>query len=89
MTNKKFNEEFKKMVVELYRSGQPVKELSSEYGVSEVTVYKWIKAYSTITSVDEDEMTLEDLKRMKKEMLRLKEENEILKKLWPYSRENK
>ncbi|CAM4252130.1 Transposase [Bacillus manliponensis] len=66
MTNKKFNEEFKKMVVELYRSGQPVKELSSEYGVSEVTVYKWIKAYSPITSVDEDEMTLEDLKRMKK-----------------------
>jgi len=40
MTNKKFNEELKKMVVELYRSGQPVKELSSEYGVSEVTVYK-------------------------------------------------
>lgn len=80
MTNKKFNEEFKKMVVELYRSGQPVKELSSEYGVSEVTVYKWIKAYSPITSVNEDEITLEDLKRMKKEMLRLKEENEILKK---------
>ncbi len=80
MTNKKFNEEFKKMVVELYRSGQSVKQLSSEYGVSEVTVYKWIKIYSPITSVDEDEMTLEDLKRMKKEMLRLKEENEILKK---------
>ncbi len=68
------------MVAELHRSGQPVKELSSEYGVSEVTVYKWIKTYSPITSVDEDEMTLEDLKRMKKELLRLKEENEILKK---------
>ncbi|MEI4828668.1 hypothetical protein WAX78_04285 [Bacillus sp. FJAT-53711] len=26
------------MVVELYRSGQPVKQLSSEYGVSEVTI---------------------------------------------------
>ncbi|MGX1460778.1 hypothetical protein ACUXG3_005124 [Bacillus thuringiensis] len=25
MTNKKFNEEFNKMVVELYLSGQPVK----------------------------------------------------------------
>ena len=62
MTNKKFNEELKKMVVELYRSGQPVKALSSEYGVSEVTVYKWIKSYSPITSVEEDEMTLEDLK---------------------------
>lgn len=43
MANKKFNEEFKKMVVELYHSGRSVKELSSEYGVSEVPIYKWIK----------------------------------------------
>lgn len=85
MTTKKFNEEFKIMVVELYHSGQSVKELGKEYGVSEVSIYKWIKKYSSITSVDEDEkildkITLDDLKRMKKELLRLKEENEILKK---------
>ncbi|HDR7311728.1 TPA: transposase, partial [Bacillus cytotoxicus] len=66
--------------VELYHSDQSVKELSSEYGVSEVTIYKWIKKYSPITTIDEEEMTPEDLKRMQKEMLRLKEENEILKK---------
>lgn len=82
MTTKKFNEEFKIMVVELYHSGQSVKELGKEYGVSEVSIYKWIKKYSSITSVDEDEkildkITLDDLKRMKKELLRLKEENEI------------
>lgn len=80
MANKNFNEEFKKMVVELYHSDQSVKELSDEYGVSEVTIYKWIKKYSPITTIDEEEMTPEDLKRMQKEMLRLKEENEILKK---------
>jgi len=86
MTTKKFNAEFKKMVVELYHSGQPVKELSNEYDVSGVSIYKWIKAYSSITLADEDEdenkeeMTLDDLKQMKKEILRLKEENEILKK---------
>ncbi|MFY0128256.1 transposase, partial [Bacillus cytotoxicus] len=49
MANKNFHEEFKKMVVELYHSDQSVKELSSEYGVSEVTIYKWIKKYSPIT----------------------------------------
>ena len=76
----KYNEEFKKMVVELYRSGQPVKELSSEYGVSEVTIYKWIKTYSPVATVDEKEVTPNDWKQMQKEMLRLKEENEILKK---------
>lgn len=75
-----YNEEFKKMVVELYRSGRPVKELSSEYGVSDVTIYKWIKMYSPISTVEKIELTLVDLKQMHKEMLRLKEENEILKK---------
>ncbi|WP_087957865.1 IS3 family transposase [Bacillus bingmayongensis] len=87
MANKKFNEEFKKMVVELYHSERSVKELSSEYGVSEVTIYKWIKKYSPIPTIDEEEMTLEDLKRMQKEMLRLKEENEIFKKGYGHIRE--
>ncbi|MGI2733514.1 IS3-like element ISBce13 family transposase [Bacillus cytotoxicus] len=87
MANKNFNEEFKKMVVELYHSDQSVKELSSEYGVSEVTIYKWIKKYSPIPTIDEEEMTPEDLKRMQKEMLRLKEENEIFKKGYGHIRE--
>lgn len=40
-TGKKFNDDFKKMIVNLYHSGSStVKELSSEYGVSEVTIYK-------------------------------------------------
>ncbi len=43
MANKKFNEEFKNMVVELYHSDRSLKELSSEYSVSEVMIYKWIK----------------------------------------------
>ncbi|WP_338143833.1 helix-turn-helix domain-containing protein [Brevibacillus laterosporus] len=30
-------------MVDLYHSGYSVKELSSEYGISEVTIYKWIK----------------------------------------------
>ena len=29
-------------------------------------------------------MTLKEVKALKKEMARIKEENEILKKLWPY-----
>lgn len=38
---KKYNAEFKSMVVELYKVGQKVKELSRDYGVLEVTIYKW------------------------------------------------
>ena len=77
---KKYNAEFKSMVVELYKTGHWVKELSREYGVSEVTIYKWIKQLSPIASIDDTEMTLEEIKRMRQEMLRLQEENEILKK---------
>ncbi|MEY9976332.1 transposase [Lysinibacillus sp. RC79] len=46
--SKKYNKEFKQTVVELYRSGTPVNQLASEYGVSEVTIYKWIKIHSPI-----------------------------------------
>jgi transposase len=76
----KYNDEFRQMIVELYRSGRSVSELSTEYGVSDVTIYKWIKKYFPIAIVEDTEITPEDLKRMQKEMLRLKEENEILKK---------
>ena len=92
---KKYNAEFKSMIVELYKTGRKVLELSREYGVSEVTIYKWapalrqqvstisreqIKQISPITSIDDTDITLEEIKRMKQEMLRLQEENEILKK---------
>lgn len=89
MKNKKFNLEFKKMIVEFYYSNRSVKELSSEYNVSEVTIYKWIKKYSPITTIDEVEMTLEDLKRMQSEILRLEEENKILKKAMAILAKNK
>ena len=36
---KKYNSEFKSMIVDLYKTGRKVLELSREYGVSEVTIY--------------------------------------------------
>ncbi len=77
---KKYNTEFKSMIVELYKTGRAVKDLSREYGVSEITIYKWIKQLSPVASIDDTEISLDEIKRMKQEMLRLQEENEILKK---------
>ncbi|WP_247645747.1 helix-turn-helix domain-containing protein [Priestia megaterium] len=37
---KTYNDEFKKIIVNLYHTGNSFKDLSSEYGVSEVTIYK-------------------------------------------------
>lgn len=78
MSQKKYNKEFKQTVVELYRSGTPVNQLASEYGVSEVKIYKWIKLHSPIEGTGE--LTAAEVSAIQKENLRLKQEVEILKK---------
>ena len=76
---RKYNDDFKKMVVELYHTGSSVNMLSSEYGVSEVTIYKWIKAFTPVNG-EENGLTPQDIAEIQKENLRLKQEIEILKK---------
>ena len=59
-------------------------DISSEYGITKSIISSWIKDVKEI-KVDENEvMTLKEVKELKGEMARIKEENEILKKLWPY-----
>jgi Transposase and inactivated derivatives len=74
---KKFDETFKKTIVELYQSGQTVEQLAEEYGVATQTIYRWNKLY---TKSEETGMTEAEILAMKKEMARMKEENAILKK---------
>ncbi|WP_172460183.1 transposase [Priestia endophytica] len=78
-TGKKYNDDFKKTIVDLYHAGNSVKNLSSEYGVSEVTIYKWVKEFTPISS-EEGSLTPKELAEIQKENLRLKQELDILKK---------
>ncbi len=84
MTNHKngnrYTDDFRKMIVDLYHTGQPVKDLSGEYGVSEVTIYAWIKKFNPVELEDGSSMTPDDYAKLQKQMLKLQEENEILKK---------
>ena len=41
--NKRYSEEFKKQIIDLYLGGKPVSELAEEYGLVEQTIYKWKK----------------------------------------------
>ena len=77
---KRYNDDFRKMVVDLYHSGQSVRDLSSEYGVSEVTIYAWIKKFSPIELEDGSSITPDDYAELQKQMLKLQQENDILKK---------
>lgn len=78
MKQKRYNKEFKETIVELYHSGTSVNTLSSEYGVTEVTIYKWIKEYTPIPGGND--LTPSEISNIQKENLRLKQEIEILKK---------
>ena len=76
---KRYYQKYKNMIVDLYKSGISLAELSSEYGIAKSTINGWIKDVKEV-KVDENEvMTLKEVKELKKEMARIKEENEILK----------
>ncbi len=80
---KRYNQEYKDMIVDLFKSGISLAELSREYSITKSTINGWIKGVKEI-KVDENEvMTLKEVKALKKEIARIKEENEILKKAMP------
>lgn len=78
---KRYDEDFKKTIVELYNSGnKTISELNREYGISNASLYKWIDAYSPIKTEDGKTTTNDEIKQLKKELSKTKEELEILKK---------
>ena len=66
------------MIVDLFKSGMSLAELSSEYGIAKSTINGWIKDVKEIKVGEDEIMTLKEVKALKKEMARIKEENEIL-----------
>lgn len=54
----KYSEFFKEMIVDLSNNGTKAKDLSSEYGISGATIYKWKKLYTKDpkTGVNEKQM---------------------------------
>ena len=76
----RYSEEFRNTILELYKSGKSLAILNSEYGVPKSTISTWAKENSPVVSSSDDEITLKELRALKKEMNQIKEENEILKK---------
>lgn len=75
MRQRKYNDEFKNTIVELYNSGKSLSELSSEYGISKSTISCWLKKSKPI-SVDKDTtITAFEYQAMLKKMVKLEEKN--------------
>ena len=76
----RYSEEFKQQIVDLYQAGSSVSYLNREYGVANVTIYKWIKELSKVPVSDTEAMSVKEYEKMKKRIAELEMENEILKK---------
>lgn len=74
----RYTEDFKQQIVDLYKSGQSVLELSREYGVATVTIYKWIKQYSPVKVADNKEITAKEYQLMQKRIAELEEIQKVL-----------
>lgn len=74
---KKYSQERKNAILQLVATGKPIIEISREYGVVEQTIYKWKKNNRPVTG---SSLTPTEIKQMEKEMTRLRQENDILKK---------
>lgn len=80
-TSKRYDEDFKRTLVELYHNGKTQASLIKEYGVSQTALTKWIKQYSTVETDDGKVLTAKQVKELQKRMAQLEEENLILKKV--------
>ena len=67
--NKSYDEEFKKMIVELYESHTTTAaNIVREYGIGSATLYKWVGQYGKIQTPDGEVTNNKEIKKMKKEI---------------------
>ena len=76
--------EFKERAVKLaVEAEQPIAQTARDLGVNENTLYTWIGKYHRVERQEKqvnDEHLYEELKRLRKDNARLKEERDILKR---------
>jgi transposase len=80
--------EFKELAVKRIKDGQGVSKVCRELGLSDQTIRNWVKAAAEgkLSGAGSKVVTSEEmeLSRLRAENLRLKRENEILKKATAY-----
>ena len=83
MSSSKFSDEFKRdAVAQITERGYPVREVSERLGVSPYSLYAWKKKFAKASSGEAEKDT--EIRRLKKELARVSEERDILKKATSY-----
>ena len=77
----RYSEDFKQQLFELHQSGNSAAKLSREYGIPLGTLYKWFSELKPIMVTEEgNPVNQKDMEAMRKRIIELELENEILKK---------
>ena len=83
MGKSNFTDEFRRDAVrQITDRGYPVSEVSKRLGVSAHSLYEWRKKYGG--AIDKGDEQSEEIRRLKRELVRVTEERDILKKAAAY-----
>ena len=82
MSKSNFSDDFKRdAVAQITERGYPVSEVSQRLGVSPHSLYAWRKKFSAPSGGDDRDA---EIRRLKRELTRITEERDILKKATAY-----
>lgn len=86
MSNKRYNEEFKKEAVrQVVDRGYSAAEVARRLGVTAHSLYAWVKKYGPKAAEHQQQTDAErEIRKLKKELRRVTEERDILKKAAVY-----
>ncbi len=79
---RRYEEEFKLMIVHKNREGQSINSLSKEFNIGLSTIHSWVKMYKDTKSFKQvDQLTEEqkEIRKLKKDLKQAQMENDILK----------
>ena len=82
MSTNKFTDEFKRdAVAQVEDRGYPVREVAERLGVSTKSIYTWQRLFSRPAKVvQEVDAQVDEIRRLKRDLARVTEERDILKK---------
>ena len=83
MTTRRYAPEYRRQMVELVRTGRTAEELSREFECSAQAIRNWVRQADLDEGRRADGLTTaerDELRRLRRENLQLREEREILKK---------
>ena len=86
MSGIRYTEEFKRDAVSQVKDrGYSVKEVSERLGISTKSLYDWTRQYhKPAKSIQKENQQSSEIRRLKAELVRVKEERDILKKATAY-----